>query len=59
MEAILTIKKAFCPLSRCWGFAVLHDASGEGAWDFTELGAIARIMRRLMARGYDSHFVTS
>ena len=58
MVAILTIKRAFSPLARCRGFAVLHCATGEAAWDFTELAAIDRLMRRLGKRGYYRHFVT-
>ena len=58
MVAILTIKRAFSPLARCRGFSVSHGATGEAAWDFTELAAIDRLMRRLGKRGYDLHFVT-
>ena len=59
MTAFLTIKKEFSPVSRCWGFAALHDATGEGSWDFTENGAVLRIMKRLVERGYDRWHLNS
>jgi hypothetical protein len=56
MIAFLTVKRDFCPVSRCYGYSVTH--SGDACWGHTRAEAIQTLMGRLALKGYDRAYIS-
>jgi len=57
MTAILEARKTLDPLSKSWGWSVVHPTTGDGSWKPSLDEAVHTLMLRLRPRGWNRVYI--